>query len=77
MFSRATDASKVVLVHLAARLRQGGFTLLDVQFVTEHLKQFGVIEVPRHDYHLLLSEALEVNAKFPAQLTAGVETLWE
>ncbi len=77
MFSRATDASKVVLVHLAARLRQGGFTLLDVQFVTEHLKQFGAIEVPRREYHLLLSEALEVNAKFPVQLTAGVESLWE
>ncbi|MAG22864.1 MAG: leucyl/phenylalanyl-tRNA--protein transferase [Rhodospirillaceae bacterium] len=77
MFSRAADASKVALVHLAARLRQGGFTLLDIQFVTEHLKQFGAIEVPRHDYHMLLSEALEVNAQFPAQLAAPVESLWK
>ena len=76
MFSRATDASKVALVHTAARLRQGGFTLLDVQFVTDHLGQFGAVKVPRNDYHMILSKALEVNAKFPAQLTAPVESLW-
>ena len=77
MFSRTTDASKVALVHLVARLRQGGFTLFDVQFVTEHLEQFGAIEVPRHDYHALLGEALEVNAHFPAELTAPVESVWK
>ena len=77
MFSRTTDASKVALVHLVARLRQGGFPLFDVQFVTEHLEQFGAIEVPRHDYHALLGEALEVNAHFPAELTAPVESVWK
>ena len=54
MFHRARDASKVALVHLVARLRAGGFTLLDTQFVTDHLKTFGAIEVPRRQYHKLL-----------------------
>ncbi len=47
MFSRGRDASKVALVYLAARLKYGGFTLLDTQFLTDHLAQFGAIEVPR------------------------------
>ena len=54
MFHRTRDASKVALVHLVARLRAGGFTLLDTQFVTDHLKTFGAIEVPRRQYHKLL-----------------------
>jgi leucyl/phenylalanyl-tRNA--protein transferase len=58
MFSRETDASKVALVHLVARLNAGGFRLLDAQFVTDHLRQFGAIEVPRDDYHRLLDEAI-------------------
>ena len=65
MFSRATDSSKVALVHLLARLRLGGFVLLDVQFVTEHLAQFGVVEIPARDYLLLLNDALRVAAQFP------------
>lgn len=64
MFSRETDASKVALVHLVARLRQGGFTLLDVQFVTDHLRQFGTIEIPRDDYQARLAEAIQHNAYF-------------
>ncbi|MCW0232605.1 MAG: leucyl/phenylalanyl-tRNA--protein transferase [Ferrovibrio sp.] len=64
MFSRATDASKVALVHLAGRLIAGGFTLLDTQFVTEHLKQFGAIEVKRADYLELLMDALPRRADF-------------
>ena len=54
MFHRARDASKVALVHLVARLKAGGFALLDTQFVTDHLKTFGAIEVPRRAYHKLL-----------------------
>lgn len=59
MFSRARDASKIALTYLVARLISGGFTLLDCQFKTDHLAQFGVIEVPRGRYHSLLQTALE------------------
>jgi leucyl/phenylalanyl-tRNA--protein transferase len=58
MFSEERDASKVALVHLVARLKRGGFKLLDAQFLTAHLAQFGAIEVPRDDYVRLLDEAL-------------------
>lgn len=64
MFSRADDASKIALVHLVARLRLGGFTLLDAQFQTEHLAQFGTREIPRAEYKRLLAEAVEVEAQF-------------
>ena len=57
MFSLETDASKVALVHLVARLRIGGYVLLDIQFVTEHLRQFGAIEVPAARYLQRLDEA--------------------
>ncbi|WP_308909807.1 leucyl/phenylalanyl-tRNA--protein transferase [Pseudokordiimonas caeni] len=60
MFHRATDASKVALVHLAARLKAGGFSLLDTQFVTEHLKQFGAIEIPRGEYKARLRDSLAI-----------------
>jgi len=66
MFHRARDASKVALVHLVARLRAGGFRLLDTQFVTDHLKTFGAIELPRKQYHKLLAEALIGEADFAA-----------
>ncbi len=65
MFSRVTDASKVALVHLVARLKLGGFRLLDTQFVTDHLARFGVIEIPARDYLLLLEDALKYQAVFP------------
>jgi leucyl/phenylalanyl-tRNA---protein transferase len=68
MFSRATDASKVALVHLAARLRLGGYRLLDTQFLTPHLAQFGGIEITRARYHRLLAEALAYRASFPSAL---------
>jgi len=68
MFSRARDASKVALVHLVARLCQGGFRLLDTQFVTEHLQQFGVIEISRSAYRSRLTEALRVEARFYGEL---------
>ena len=64
MFSRRSDASKVALVHLVARLRQAGFRLLDCQFITDHLRQFGAIEIPRAEYHSRLSAALSGSADF-------------
>lgn len=64
MFSRARDASKVALVHLVARLRHGGFRLLDTQFITEHLKRFGAEELPKEAYHLLLEDAIARDADF-------------
>jgi len=70
MFSRARDASKVSLVHLVARLKKGGFRLLDTQFVTRHLSQFGAVELPRGGYRSLLAGALDVNAKFHSDLAA-------
>jgi leucyl/phenylalanyl-tRNA--protein transferase len=66
MYSRATDASKAALVHLAARLRRGGFKLLDAQFVTPHLEQFGAQTLPRRIFQMLLSVALEAPADFRA-----------
>jgi leucyl/phenylalanyl-tRNA--protein transferase len=66
MFSRVTNASKVALVHLVARLNFGGFQLLDAQFITEHLRQFGTIECPRARYHRLLDAALQGEADFKA-----------
>jgi leucyl/phenylalanyl-tRNA--protein transferase len=66
MFSRETDASKVALVHLVARLRAGGFTLLDTQFVTDHLGRFGAVEIPRAEYRRRLADALQRDAGFPA-----------
>jgi leucyl/phenylalanyl-tRNA--protein transferase len=73
MFSRVADASKVALVHLVARLRAGGFRLLDLQFVTSHLAQFGAIEVPRAQYHRLLADALRYRGVFPRGLGGGGE----
>ena len=66
MFHRARDASKVALVHLMARLKAGGFKLLDTQFVTDHLRTFGAIEVPRRQYHKLLETALSGEGDFGA-----------
>ncbi|MEP0546583.1 MAG: leucyl/phenylalanyl-tRNA--protein transferase [Rhodothermales bacterium] len=62
MFSRARDASKVALVHLVAALRRGGFGLLDTQFVTPHLEQFGAEEIPQADYKRRLATALTIDA---------------
>ena len=66
MFHRARDASKVALVHLVARLKESGFTLLDTQFVTSHLTTFGAIEVPQQRYHKLLEASLVGEADFTA-----------
>ncbi|HVV40323.1 MAG TPA: leucyl/phenylalanyl-tRNA--protein transferase [Nitrobacter sp.] len=66
MFHRARDASKVGLVHLVARLIAGGYTLLDTQFVTDHLRTFGAVELPRRRYRALLDDALTGIADFAA-----------
>jgi leucyl/phenylalanyl-tRNA--protein transferase len=68
MFSRVRDASKVALVHLVARLRLCGFTLLDTQFLTTHLAQFGAHEVPRPEYKRRLAAAVEVPARWRRDL---------
>ena len=64
MFSRRRDASKVALVHLVARLRLGGFGLLDTQFITAHLAQFGAIEIPRARYLARLDAATALHARW-------------
>ncbi len=64
MFSRQTDASKVALVHLVARLRGGGYRLLDTQFTTEHLRRFGAVDIARNDYRKLLTAAVAGSADF-------------
>ena len=73
MFSRQRDASKVALVHLVSRLIAGGYRLLDTQFVTEHLKQFGAIEIPRTEYRHLLHDAIVRDADFYCWPLEGVE----
>ncbi|MEM8791424.1 MAG: leucyl/phenylalanyl-tRNA--protein transferase [Pseudomonadota bacterium] len=64
MFSRETDMSKMALAYLVARLRYGGFTLLDTQFTTDHLRSLGAIEISRAEYHELLESALTEKADF-------------
>jgi len=71
MFSRIRDASKVALVHLAARLQLGGYSLLDTQFMTDHLATFGAVEVARADYRRRLDAALQRNAQWPHDLPDG------
>jgi leucyl/phenylalanyl-tRNA--protein transferase len=79
MFHRARDASKIALVHLVARLRAGGFRLLDTQFVTAHLQTFGAAEVSRSRYHKLLEAAVAGDADFaalaPGKPLAGADAL--
>jgi len=62
MFHLVRDASKVAFVHLVERLRRGGFVLLDTQFATDHLRRFGVVEIPREEYGRRLEDALCINA---------------
>ena len=64
MFSRATDASKIALANLVARLRVGGYILFDTQFLTPHLESLGAIEIPQSDYLDRLHVALEKPANF-------------
>jgi len=64
MFSRKPDASKIALVHLAARLQKGKFKILDTQFINDHLKQFGAYEIPQEDYEDLLQHNMNRRADF-------------
>ena len=64
MFSRERDSSKVALVHLVQRLRDRRYQLLDTQFMTEHLRKFGAIEIPADNYKLRLAYALTIDTKF-------------
>lgn len=81
MFHTARDASKVALVHLVARLRRGGFQLLDTQFVTDHLRRFGAVETPRREYHRMLEPAVVADGDFfvwpKACVVSGAEALAE
>ena len=70
MFSTARDASKVALVHLVGRLRIGGYRLLDTQFVTSHLQQFGTEEIPRERYKALLAAAVDEPGRWQADKAA-------
>jgi len=75
MFSRETNASKIAMLHLMARLKIGGFHFIDAQFYNEHLEQFGLIGVPNDDYQVMLNDALDTDANFfeaPAQLSSTV-----
>jgi len=65
MFHRVTDASKVALWHLVRILREEGFALLDTQWTTDHLDQFGAVEIPREEYLERLARALTIPANFP------------
>ena len=67
MFSKRRDASKIALAYLVDRLNQGGFTLLDTQFITPHLASLGAVEIPRAEYRKRLQRALEVGADFMRQ----------
>jgi len=71
MFSTERDASKVALVHLVARLKAGGFRLLDTQFLTAHLAQFGAMEIKRDDYVRLLDDAISHKAEFSPDWSAA------
>jgi leucyl/phenylalanyl-tRNA--protein transferase len=71
MFSRKPEASKVALVHLVEWLREEGYTLLDTQWMTDHLRQFGGEEILREDYFTLLDEALGDAYKVPPQTASG------
>ena len=64
MFSKVSNASKIALVHTAARLWKGGFRIFDTQFVNDHLKQFGVYEVPHAEFKIALAGAAKAEADF-------------
>ncbi len=75
MFHTARDASKVALAHLVALLKTNGYTLLDTQFLTDHLSQFGAIEISRRSYLKHLDAALQKIARWPASPHTGVEAV--
>ncbi len=72
MFSKIDNASKVALVYLAAFLKEGNFNILDTQYITNHLKQFGAIEIPRKEYLILLDQNINKDAVFPNNIKRNV-----
>ena len=64
MFSKVSNASKVALVHLCARLHQGGFTVLDTQYINPHLEQFGIYEIPQEEYETLIKTEMQKQCDF-------------
>jgi leucyl/phenylalanyl-tRNA---protein transferase len=74
MFSQERDASKIALVNLVARLRLGHFSLLDIQFVTPHLSQFGAIDIPAAEYLDRLNDAIQMNATFHPEESPFVDS---
>ena len=71
MFTRKSDASKIALVHLMARLRHGGFLLLDAQFTNDHLRQFGITEINREDFQYRLANALLTEADLALEIPSS------
>ena len=71
MFTRKSDASKIALVHLMARLRHGGFLLLDAQFTNDHLQQFGITEIDRVDFQDRLANALFTEANLALDIPSA------
>ncbi|RZJ43388.1 MAG: leucyl/phenylalanyl-tRNA--protein transferase, partial [Brevundimonas sp.] len=78
MFTRERDASKIALVHLVARLKRGGWRLLDAQFLTDHLSQFGAVETPQAAYLKRLKLALPVrpNSRSLFEPMTGAEAVY-
>lgn len=72
MFSKIDNASKVALVYLVAFLKEGNFNILDTQYITNHLKQFGAIEITRKEYLILLDQNINKNAEFPNKIKRNV-----
>ena len=72
MFTRKRDASKVALVHLMFRMKAGGFSIVDTQFITKHLTQFGAVEIPRLRYREMLADALSIRADIHAPVTNAI-----
>ena len=76
MFSAESGGSKVALAYLVHRLRSGGFRLFDTQFLTPHLASLGAVEVPRDDYHRMLTQAISLPARFdPPGYSAGAASV--
>ena len=72
MFSYKTNASKVALVYLAALLKEGGFKVIDTQFITEHLRQFGAKEIPKNTYLKILERYIDQEKTFPTRLKKNI-----
>jgi leucyl/phenylalanyl-tRNA--protein transferase len=75
MFSRADDASKICLIHLCARLQKAGFTVLDTQFINDHLKQFGIYEIPQEEYEALIKAEMVKQTDFVLESMSEEEIL--